>query len=200
MSTLTFTEETHTYEQDGEVIPSVTQVLELSGIVDVSGIPLVNLQKAADRGTNVHLACQYLDEDDLVLESIDPQVLGYVVAYQKFREEYNFRAVHIEHRMVGEVDGMRYGMTLDRIGVLDAPKVPLEGEILLDLKTSSKPSAAWPIQTAAYKLGYGNDGFARGVVHLKKDGTFTFLIHDQDETDSKVWSAALTLAYWRLKQ
>lgn len=194
---LTFTEKDHRYEVDGEVIPSVTQIMELAGIVDVSGIPAHHLQRAADRGTAVHVACQYLDEDDLVIDSLDPEIVGYVVAYQRFKEQNEFVPDLIEHRMVGEVEGWQYGMTLDRLGT-----VAKRGRIVLDLKTSSKPSKSWPIQTAAYVAGYSAvDKLAapsRGVVHLHKDGTFSFLIHDQED-DFTVWVAAVRLAYWKLR-
>lgn len=194
---LVFTEKNHRYEEDGVQIPSVSQVIELAGINDVSSIPEHILRRAADRGTAVHLACQFLDEDDLVFDSLDPEVLPYVVAYQKFREEYRFKAELIEHCMVGEVDGMRYGMTLDRVGTMNG-----EERVLLDLKTSSKPQAYWTIQTAAYLVGYSEidsqERPGRAVVHLCKDATFKLLLHNLD-TDFDVWKAALTLANWKLK-
>lgn len=197
---LEFTEKTHTYREDGGVIPSVSQVLTLAGVDDVSGIPEHILRHAADRGTAVHLACHYLDEDDLIFDSLDQEVLPYVVAYQKFREEYEFKATVIEHRMVGEVDGMRYGMTLDRVGTMTTPEGTYR--VLLDLKTASKPQAYWPIQTAAYLVGYaGIDTGARpgrAVVHLRKDATFKVLVHDLD-TDFDIWRSALTLAHWKIK-
>lgn len=199
---LEFTEKTHSYHlESGQEIPSVSKVLELAGISDVSGIPLANLQRAADRGTAVHLACRFLDEDDLVFDSIDPKILPYVVAYQKFKEAYEFVPEVIERPMVGECAGMRYGMTLDRVGRMTTP----EGEfrVLLDLKTASKPSNAWPIQTAAYLIGFsGSDSGSRpgrAVVHLTKDATFKVLVHDLD-SDFKVWEAVLTLAYWKGKR
>jgi hypothetical protein len=107
MATATFAEFSHSYEVDGIVVPSVTQVLSLTGIDDVSGIPLHYLQRAAGIGTAVHQACELLDEDDLDLESLDPLIQGYVLGYQRFREETGFAVDLVEHRRIADVDGFR---------------------------------------------------------------------------------------------
>src|SRR3954463_4964548 len=107
MATATFAEFDHSYEVDGIVVPSVTQVLSLTGIDDVSGIPLHYLQRAAGIGTAVHQACELLDEDDLDLDSLDPLIQGYVLGYQRFREETGFAADLVEHRRIADVDGFR---------------------------------------------------------------------------------------------
>src|SRR2546430_413548 len=109
----TFSQLGHQYECDGRSIPSVTQVLSLSGISDVSRIPPHILERAAAIGTAVHVACELLDQDDLDLDSVDPLLAGYVLAYQKFRAESGFAPELIEHRAVGIVSGLRYGFTVD---------------------------------------------------------------------------------------
>src|ERR1700752_2641687 len=100
MASATFTELGHRYEFDGRAIPSVTQVLALSGITDVSKIPPHILERAATLGTAAHVACELLDQDDLDIDSVDPQITGYVLAYQKFRAERGFVPDLIEHRAV----------------------------------------------------------------------------------------------------
>lgn len=193
MATATFTEHGHIYQNEGISVPSVSQVLEITGIADMSGIPPHILQKAADRGTAVHKACHYLDEDDLVLDSLDPEIVGYVVGYQKFREEYEFKPRLIEHRMVAESAGLPFGMCVDRVGTLKGSEL----EVVLDIKTARKPSAAWAIQTAAYASGLGGD-FGRAAVHLSKDGTFK-LIGYQSSDDVAAWQCALILTHWKLR-
>lgn len=196
-SVLQFDELSHIYQFEGKVIPSVTQVLTLAGISDVSMIPWNVLEKARLVGEFVHTAAQYLDEGDLDLETIDKSIVGYLVGYQQFKEEHSFRPSKIEHRMVGEFEGMAYGMCLDRLGWLKNASGD-DYEVLLDLKTSSRPSASWAIQTAAYADGYNYDG-ARMVVHLSKEGKYKILPHNDDERDFSVWRAALRVAYWRLE-
>lgn len=192
-ATIEFDELRHIYQKDGVVVPSVTQVLTLAGISDLSTVPAHILEKARQIGTAVHEAAQFLDEGDLDMESLDPSIVGYMVGYQRFREEHEFKATLIEHRMVGEVDGMAYGMTLDRLGRMKG----YDCEVLLDIKTSSRPSASWAIQTAAYVDGYGCGDPFRLVVHVSKDGTFKLIPYNEGE-DFEVWRSALRVAYWRL--
>ena len=106
MASATFAAEGHLYQQDGVTIPSVTQVLALSGIADVSGIPLYRLERAAAVGTAVHAACHFLDEDDLDLESVHPEIVGYVLAYQLFKTDTGFLPRAIEQRGVAEAGGL----------------------------------------------------------------------------------------------
>ena len=82
MAIATFLAERHIYEYEGVVVPSVTQVLTLAGIHDVSHVPLHYLERAAGIGSAVHQACEYLDEGKLDLESVDSLIVGYVLAYR----------------------------------------------------------------------------------------------------------------------
>jgi hypothetical protein len=190
MASATFAEIGHVYQDDGVIVPSVTQVLTLAGISDVSGIPFHILEKASQIGTAVHQACEFLDQDDLSLESLDEQIVGYVAAYQKFRQETEFKPELIEHRIIARYNGLKYGMCVDRTGLLnDKPTV-------LDLKTSSKKQASWAIQTAAYAIGLDAE-YERGVVHLAKDGTYKLIPYD-DPRDYETWDAALYVAHWKL--
>ena len=190
MATATFTEQTHSYERDGVAIPSVTQVLTLSGISDVSGVPVHILQRAADIGTAVHKATELLEEGDLDLDSLDPATVGFVRAYQLFREQQQWESEYVERR--GVCDGpLPYGFCVDRIGTSK------DGRFLLDIKTSSKPQPSWAIQTAAYCSGIGIS-LPRAVVHLSKDGTYKIISHE-DDSDFGVWESALRVAYWRLQ-
>lgn len=191
-ATVQFDELNHIYQKDGVVVPSVTQVLTLAGLSDFSTVPPHILEKARQVGTAVHEASQFLDEGDLDLESLDPSIVGYMVGYQKFREEHGFKATLIEHRTVGEHEGMAYGMCFDRLGSMNG----YDCEVLLDIKTSSRPSASWAIQTAAYVDGWHNDPF-RLIVHVAKDGSYKLIRHEDGE-DFEVWRSALRVAYWRL--
>lgn len=195
MATATFRPTGHIYEQDGVIVPSVTQVLTLAGIDDVSHIPLHFLERAAAVGTAVHEACEFLDQDDLDLDSLDPLIVGYVLGYQKFKEECSFVPHVIERRGVSESsEGLRYGFCVDRLGTLDGKPV------LVDIKTSSKPSPSWAVQTAAYAEATNfaeNPEGVRLIVHVAKDGGYK-LIRQENIYDFHVWGAALKVAHWRL--
>jgi hypothetical protein len=188
----TYTHHGHQYECDGRSIPSVTQVLALAGITDVSRIPPHILQRAADIGTAVHLACELLDQDDLDLDSVDSKIVGCVLAYQKFRSESGFVPELIEHRSVGICVGLQYGFCVDRMGYIEGQK------IVLDLKTSSKPYDSWAIQTMAYALGLDCFEARRAAIRLAKDGSYQLIEHPDRVHDAQIWESALAIAHWRL--
>ena len=196
MSTATFVEHLHKYEVDGVSIPSVTQVLTLAGISDVSGIPAHILERAGAIGTAVHQATELLDHDDLELDSLDPLIVGYVTAYQRFRSEHEFIPELIEYRTVGEYAGHKYGMCVDRAGKLDGQYC------VMDIKTSSKPRPEWAIQTMAYVLGLSDhpnyQQSHRAAIHLAKDGSYS-IIRFSEVMDEITWGACLNIAEWRLR-
>jgi hypothetical protein len=83
----------HRYTLDGETLPSVTQILQASGIIDFSGIPQPILLAARDRGTAVHQACHYHNEDDLDVEAFAaqfPDYWPYLSAWITFRWDSGF--------------------------------------------------------------------------------------------------------------
>jgi hypothetical protein len=184
-----FSPEGHVYSLDGVIVPSVTQALTLAGLDDVSRVPAHRLQRAADLGTAVHLACAYLDEDDLDLDSLDPAIVGYVLGYQRFKQQRGFSPVVIEQRGVVST-GLPYGFCLDRIGILD------DKEVLIDIKTASRKQNWWGIQVAAYAQAVEFKG-ERLAVHVAKDGSYKLIPHE-DAGDFDAWEAALEIAHWKL--
>jgi hypothetical protein len=186
----TFTELNHQYSEDGVVIPSVTQCMQLAGLSDVSHIPYHVLETARARGEAVHQATELLDKDDLDLDSLDSQMVGYVLAYQKAKQEMGFTVRGIEQRGLGEYEDLRFGYCIDRV-------VELGDQLaILDLKTASRKQYEWDIQLAAYADGSRIDA-VRIVLHLAKDGSYK-AIPCNDINDFKVWRSALTVAHWRL--
>lgn len=83
----------HVYTVDGVRFPSVTQVLQASGLIDFSKIPSPMLLEARDRGTAVHQANHYYNENDLDLETFClefPDYAPYVRAWADFRATSGF--------------------------------------------------------------------------------------------------------------
>lgn len=192
-SIATFQSAGHVYQIDGKVVPSVTQVLTLAGLDELAHVPRRFLARAAAIGTAVHQACEFLDENDLDLDSLDPAIVGYVLGYQKFKLERNFSMVTIERRGVATdpaPGGLAYGFCLDRIGILDGK------EVLLDIKTATKKSASWAIQTAAYAEAVQFEG-SRLAVHVSKEGSYKLIPHEE-AADFHQWHHALATAHWKL--
>ena len=76
-----FDEMDHIYRIDGQIIPSITQILKSSGIADTR----YYTPQTAERGTAVHEACQFYDEDDLDMESIAPRKMLSIVVHSNKR-------------------------------------------------------------------------------------------------------------------
>jgi hypothetical protein len=189
----TFQSAGHIYQIDGKAVPSVTQALTLAGLDELAHVPRRFLARAAAIGTAVHQACEFLDQDDLDLDSLDPAIVGYVLGYQRFKMEHNFSIITIERRGVATdptPGGLAYGFCLDRIGILDGK------ETLIDLKTATKKSASWAIQTAAYGEAVEFEGL-RMAVHLTKQGGYKLIPHEE-AGDFEQWHHALANAHWKL--
>lgn len=90
---LEFDELTHRYTLAGERLPSVTQILQASGLIDFSKIPGPILLGAKARGTAVHKALHYYNEGDLDVEefcAMFPEYAPYVEAWIQFRATSGF--------------------------------------------------------------------------------------------------------------
>jgi len=124
---LIFDAATHTYSFDGRIIPSVTQCLQAAGIIDFSMIPQVVLQRAAQRGTAVHRACELHDLGTLDDSTVDVEVGAYLDGYKCFLRDTGFQPARIEQRIYHAT--YQYAGTLDRTGTL-------KGQLaLIDFKT-----------------------------------------------------------------
>lgn len=163
---LTFEPEHHIYRWDGQVVPSVTQILQDAGIVDYSFIPRDTREMALERGRLVHLATAMYDEGDLDSETLDPVLVPYVQAWEKFRDETGFKPIEIEKR--GYNDKQRFAGTIDRIGRFRGR----EGRYVLDIKCGDYPAwVRW--QLAAY-ASFDDDprSLIRLCVGLKPTGQY----------------------------
>ena len=159
---LTFDESTHTYTLDGYRLPSVTQVLERTGIVDYSFIPPRIRDMALERGSAVHAAIALDLENDLDEASVEP-IMGYVIAARNARRDLGIVKPDLFEQR-GHHPQYRYAGTVDLIA----------GDVLLDWKTNS---AEWwvRLQTAAYAAMQPEPGrFKRIAVELHDDGSYRF--------------------------
>jgi hypothetical protein len=190
-TTLQFDAATHEYREDGVLIPSVTQVLAGVGITDYSMVPRAILEHKRAIGEQVHLACQFLDEGSLDWDTVDPDVLNYVLAYEAFKRQTEFTPRLNEYRAVGCVNGMKFGMTLDREGDINGKPYVIE------LKATAQIHPGWAIQLAAYDLGIADGLFRRrAAVHLKPDCKFS--VEPYAETkDREVFLWALGVTWWK---
>lgn len=191
---LTFDEARHEYRHRGQIVPSVTQVL--SDLHRFDMVPADILHAAQERGTDVHLACQYHDEGDLDERSLPPHIAGYLEGWKMFLAAHQPEFVGIERRVFHPA--LRYAGTADRFALIAGhPWV-------IDIKTSKASHPTWGMQTAAYAAAAGwsepSSGWRRArraTVRLDPGG-YAF----DEWTDASDWGAfvsALTLRQWLIK-
>lgn len=174
----------HTYHLGERELPSVTTVLKAVGLIDDSWFT----EQARQRGTYVHMATHYVDEDDLAEETVDPRYLGYLRAYQRFLYTVRPTWEYVEHRVHDPLAG--YAGTLDRAGRVNSRRM------VVDIKTGAYATAG--LQTAAYRRCLPEPHtWGRAALKLNADGSFTFN-ELTDRRDEARFLAALTV--WQVRQ
>lgn len=171
----------HYFDTDGETpLLSPTTALRDVGLIDYSGVSREVLEKAAERGCEVHRLCAAVDRGHSLDGEDDGDYFLYLEAYMLFRRVMRFKPDPnwIEKPLVVSLFGMRVGMTPDAFGTING--IPT----LLERKTTSAIHPAWALQTAAYALGLRSVGVQvrqRMVVQLKPNGTYTLIVHDNPQ-------------------
>ena len=184
---LVFDELKHEYRHKGNVVPSVTQILQGAGLIDLSMVKEGVLEYRKQLGTAVHRATELYDNNDLVMEDLDPRIKPYLDGWIKFRAEVDFGVEANELRLFHPK--YQYAGTLDRVGTIFGKRS------LVDLKTGLV-YASYGAQTAAYKEAYEFEHKkkiqARYTLQLKDDGSYK-LEPMNNKNDWSVFLACLTL-------
>ena len=166
------------------MLPRVTEILKSAGLIDTAFMT----EDGRERGSMVHLACQYMDEGDLDPESVDETLAGYLEAYRDFRQQQGDKAMWIELPLQ-DPKGLYRGTT-DRV-LTDRPRA------LYEIKTSvSCPWARY--QTAAYVAMLPDPfSYSRYGVFLKPNGKYSIREYPKTEyvKDLNVFMAALAIFY-----
>ncbi len=176
MTQVIFDKESHTYTLGGQKLPSVTEIISNSSLIDKKWFT----DYAATRGTYVHEACALLDNGKLAEDYLDDVLEPFVEAYKKFKRLEMFDWDEIEISCVNEKMG--FAGTPDRVQL---SKIP----VILDIKTGVK--MPWHgIQLAGYAL-LKNIPFAkRYSLYLKNTGKFA-LVEYRDSRDVDNFTIAL---------
>lgn len=160
---LTFDPDRHEYRYDGDVVPSVTQILRPLTSFDMVDPDI--LRRAQDFGTAVHLACELQDHGTLDEESLDPALLPYLNGWRQFVRKHKCVWHRIEHSVYHPT--MRYAGKLDRRGIVDGHAT------YVDIKTGSNLFPSVGPQLAAYAAadaGETASAYRRLAVRLVPDG------------------------------
>ena len=160
---------------DGEILPSVSELCRFISKEMYSDVPQATLERAAERGTNVHKLTEALDKYGEC--EADDTLIPYIEAYVSFLKKHKCEWRFIEKSMHNPK--LMYAGTIDRLGLID-------GEVsILDIKTTSQiHQVSVAAQLTLYKRMAEENGYGITklyVLQLKKDGKFTLRNVDPDE-------------------
>lgn len=182
MNNLLFDEETHTYTQNGIVLPSVTEILQFLSVSTHDNANPILRQQAADRGTRIHEATILYDFLGFDADVIDFDIWKYIHAYGDFVRDYRIKRYLLTEEAIANGE---YAGTLDRLAIID-------GELtIIDFKTGTTVD---PRKEAAQLYAYAKlladnrfngidswKSFKGIIVRLKKDGTYAVQKRDLEK-------------------
>ena len=185
MTALTFDEQSHTYEIDGERAISVTKALVESGLVDTKWFT----ELGRDRGSATHAAIHLYEQGGLDEDTIDDRVRPFFDAYLKFKAEYEWQPEATEVQVWSKIHG--YAGTLDSVG-------KSKGRLAIaDFKTGALHPVVG-IQLTGYALGYAESQHRVVTkllgVRLVGDGSYRI---QQYKFEPAVFYSMLNIARWK---
>ena len=214
----TFEEETHIYKVPGQIVLSTSDVISLNGLSDYGAIPKATLDHASWRGTQLHKAIQYFEEDNEVPEMPD-EVFPYFRGYLKFRADYDFEPIgELEKQIVYVHEGTEQpiGCTIDLRGMVKGQPYILDAKTAAGWPKDSvcvakrRKLLAWRLQLASYMEATCFDRswlaaipescsapIGKAIVHVNKDAGYEF--HEMSSfDDSFLWDGAVRMAVAKL--
>lgn len=192
-----FDAETHTYWHGKTRLLGVSEIIAAAGLKSFDGIAPEVLEKARQRGIDVHAACRYLIEGDLDWATVSTEVEPYVRAWERFRLDVGTAGFEIV-----ENETPVYCPDFGAAGTPDLVFRINGGEGILDLKTY-QPDAVTGVQTAGYaEIKYGGRppaNLRRWGLWLKDNGKYS-LTEYKAATDSTIFYSALAIANFKRRQ
>ena len=184
--TIVFKEDTHQYFVDGKEYPSVTTILE--SLTDYSFVNKELLDRAARFGTAVHKATELYDNNELDFDTLDPNLLPYVEAWDMFLHQYKPEILSVEQR-VASMYG--YAGTLDRYAIINGKRT------IIDIKSGTVVPKYTGLQLSAYGQAITEGGGIidqRYVVHLQPCNYKVLSFNSK--MDFNIFKSALNLYRW----
>jgi hypothetical protein len=180
---LVFDEKSHTYNLNGIILPSITQIL--------SGVGIIKNQEfftpeSAERGKAVHEACLLFLENNLDSDSLHWLISPYVNAFKDFVRESKFTAkLDLCERPLASSE-LGFAGTPDLVGMMNARSC------IVELKTGNESHSH--IQTAGQRMLIHKTTMHRIEdryrVRLYEDGKYRLKKYG-DYRDEQVMAAAV---------
>lgn len=193
---LVFDEASHVYRLGGHVVPSVTQLLKPIG-PDFAMISPAVLEAKRVLGSNVHLACELDDQNDLDEETLPETVRPYLMAWRKFKADTGAVVIMNEQKLASKAQ--RFAGTLDRVVQVRSREI-----YLIDLKTASSMWPSYGVQLCGYQLLLEENDFngirlSKKGLQLRDDGTYRLQAYN-NPNDAACFRALLSLHHWKESQ
>lgn len=186
-----YDDEPHEYWLNGQLMYGFSAIVKAVGWVDDSWFT----EEGRWRGHCVHLGTRFIDEGNADWSTIAQEFFGYIMSYEKFKKEWNFRPRLIE---IPLYHPMGYGVTPDREGLTDHPGgLWKDAPTIIELKSGAMSWVA-RYQTAAQDLAIQawepSPTFRRRVgIKLCSDGDYMAKLY-QDFRDYDRWKCAVVTA------
>lgn len=190
MAELLFDEAAHRYTVNGQIIPSVTQIISAVGLYEFDFVNAETLAVAAERGRFVHSMIEWYEIGELDESSIDPELQGYFDAYiaLKASGQIPAKADLIEWR--GYSEKYKYAGTLDMM---------FGDDWIHDHKTGGK-SPVHGLQLSGYWLilhpNMNEKPKRLTCGYYDKDGSFELVDYPYEPLP---WLSVVADYKWRLK-
>lgn len=185
MATLELDHQTHKYTIGGRRVGGVNEILQALGIINARWFT----PESRERGSAVHLACEYLLQGRLDWATVDESIKGYVDAAAKFVTDAGIVIGHPDNRIECPV----YHPQLHYAGMPDFSGKAFGDECVIDHKTGLVGQAG--LATAAYEMALrAEDGSRmprrRFAVQYKNNGKYK-LTPLTDSRDYVLWQSCV---------
>lgn len=185
---LEYRESDHTFWVKGVRQVGVTECLTSVRMIDYSMVFPQLLDKAKHYGSNVHLACYMDDSGELDFEGLSIELLGYVLAWKKFRAGVGIASFEMKEEPICDPKLGLAGIP-DRVAILANKQWAV-----IEIKTNQIPAFA-SVQTAFYELILGKPCKRFGVA-LKPTGKLS-VREFTDRNDRHLALGALQIHQWK---
>lgn len=183
-------DEEHIYRYQGRIVPGITRMME--PIHSYDGVPEWILERKAELGTYVHLACELYDLGTLAEEELHQDIVPYLAAWKDFRRQYGGRMHAVEPKLYHHSLG--FAGQPDRCMQVETPYDVVE------IKTTHRLYDAVGVQLMAQTilLEHSMPGTRIGkrfAIQLKDNGKYV-LKQFKDPHDRPTFIALLTVGNW----
>ncbi len=177
------------YVVNGERVPSVTEILAIAGMVDLSAIPPDALEHARQRGSDGHEWIESIAKGNVTAKDAGEELRPYLEAFEDFMSQSEFEIESTEEAILNE--RYRYAGTLDLRGKLNGKRY------IIDCKLTAAVGPHVGCQLAGYAACF-EVPHRRAALQLLPTGKFKIQTF-QDIHDHHDFMSAVRVTHFKLR-